>query len=131
MVAEEAQAFIDQADDEDLNIKNLGKIKVTPDQISALNEIDELMKKAQRFETEYTKDKAPLPAPVFEQAMARIVDVMRIVDESEPKPFEEKKVKKVEMKVEKKEVDESIIEKDECSKYKGGEFSKYEKGLKG
>ena len=92
MVAEEAQAFIDQADDEDLNIKNVGKIKVTPDQISALNEIDELMKKAQRFETEFTKDKAPLPAPVFEQAMARIVDVMRIAEGNEPRPIEMKKV---------------------------------------
>ena len=52
-VALEAQAFIDQTDDEGLQLKNLGKIKVDADQISAVNEIDELMKRAQRFETEF------------------------------------------------------------------------------
>ena len=60
--------------------------------------------------------------------MAKIVDIMRIQEEAEPR-FIEKKEKKEEKK-ESEKVDESIIDADECSKYKGGEFSKYEKGLK-
>ena len=87
------------------------------------------MKKSQRFETEYTKDKKPLDAPVFDVAMAKIVDIMQIVEGSEPKPIVDKKKKEVPKET--KTVDEGAIEKDECSKYKGGEFSKYEKSLKG
>tara|TARA_B110000285_G_C14835499_1_gene472889 strand:- start:130 stop:411 length:282 start_codon:yes stop_codon:yes gene_type:complete len=87
------------------------------------------MKKSQRFETEYTKDKKALDAPVYELAMAKIVDIMKKIEDAEPKPVVDKK-KKEEPK-EPKTVDEAAITKDDCSKYKGGEFSKYEKMLKG